>query len=153
MCDEIQTKQARRKTLWGIKNSTMAVKVHLSLDAVRVFRTVGIGDIEMLKWNKTDVQSWEKTGVYGSAELLMTSHLSAGSLTLIIRNFSSQYCTDHITALWGKCSKKNAAVRVKKVKHPCRCCSVRSALTSDGRAYSTVSKMSSPWTAVPFMSV
>lgn len=47
----------------------MAVKVHLSLDAVRVFRTVGIGDIEMLKWNKTDVQSWEKTGVYVSAEL------------------------------------------------------------------------------------
>lgn len=52
----------------------------------------------------------------------------------------------------GKGSK-NAAVRVKKVKHPCWCCSVHSALTSDGRAYSTVSKMSSPWTAVPFMSV
>lgn len=147
--------------LWGVKNSTMAIKVNFSLDTVGVFCAVGIGDTEMLKWNKTGVQSWEKTGVHMSAKLLMTSHLSAGSLTLIIRNFSSQYRTNHITALWGKCIKNaisqsglhNDAVRVKEVKHPWWCCSVCSELTSDGRAYSTVSKMSSPRTAVPFMSV
>lgn len=36
-------------------------------------------------------------------KLLLTSHLSAGSLPLIISNFSSQYCANHATTLWRKC--------------------------------------------------
>lgn len=41
---------------------------------------------------------------------MLTSHLSAGPLHLIIRNFSSQYCAYHITALWGKCHKNTISL-------------------------------------------
>lgn len=91
----------------------MAIKVNLSLDTVRVCCAVGVGNIEILKWKRTGAQSWDNKGVCVTGycyllllrNLLVTSHLSAGPLPLIVRNFSSQYCTNHITALWEKSHK------------------------------------------------
>lgn len=48
----------------GSKSSTVAIKVNLSLDTVRVCRTVGIGNFEILQWDKTDAQSWDNKAVY-----------------------------------------------------------------------------------------
>lgn len=78
----------------------MTIEVNLALDTVRVSRTVGIVNIEKLKLNITNVPiCLQLTSEHCVIVFFLCSHLSASALCLIIRNFPSQNCTNHIATL------------------------------------------------------
>lgn len=103
-CGKIQTNQAWRKILWGIKTVPWPLKS--TSPSTQSESLVQLALATLKYWNKTDYSIGSCVLVDIIVEkLLLTSHLSAGSLPLIMGNFSSQYCTNDITTLWGKCHK------------------------------------------------
>lgn len=47
--------------------------------------------------------------------MVVTSHLSTRALPLVVCDYSSQYCADHVTALEVKCHREESTVQYMMV--------------------------------------